>query len=264
MSWTWVWRLGEVGLKLSVVKCQICLPRVRYLGHIVSAEGVAPDPDKIEAVTSWPKPTNLKTLQSFLGFCGYYHRFIQNYSAIVRPLTELTKGYAPPQKRIKHALDVDKVYLKESEPFGDRWDKSCTDAFHQIIHCLTHTPVLAFADPQKPYILHMDASLKGLGAVLNQESPEGLRPVVLASRKLSSAETNYPIDQLEFLSLKWAVVDKFHDYLYGARFTVRTDNNPLTYVLSTAKLNAVGHMSLTFNIALAAITLMLTCCHETC
>uniref|UniRef100_A0A672IWZ8 ribonuclease H n=1 Tax=Salarias fasciatus TaxID=181472 RepID=A0A672IWZ8_SALFA len=234
-------RLGEVGLKLSVDKCQICLPKVKYLGHIVSAEGVAPDPDKIEAVTTWPKPTNLKTLQSFLGFCGYYRRFIQNYSAIVRPLTELTKGYAPTQKSKKHARDSTQVYLKESEPFGARWDKSCTDAFHQIIHCLTHAPVLAFADPQKPYILHVDASLKGLGAVLYQEHPEGLRPVAFASRKLSSSERNYPIHQLEFLSLKWAVVDKFHEYLYGARFTVRTDNNPLTYVLSTAKLNAVGH-----------------------
>ncbi len=234
-------RLGEVGLKLSVDKCQICLPRVKYLGHIVSADGVAPDPNKIEAVTAWPMPTNLKTLQSFLGFCGYYRRFIQNYSEIVRPLTELTKGYAPTQKRKKYDQDVNKVYLKESEPFGERWDKSCTDAFHHIIHCLTHAPVLAFANPQRPYILHVDASLKGLGAVLYQEHPGGLRPVAFASRKVSSAERNYPIHQLEFLSLKWAVVDKFHDYLYGARFTVRTDNNPLTYVLSTAKLNAVGH-----------------------
>lgn len=234
-------RLGEVGLKLSVDKCQICRPRVKYLGHIVSADGVAPDPDKIEAVTTWPMPTNLKTLQSFLGFCGYYRRFIQNYSAIVRPMTELTKGYAPTQKKKKSSLSESKVYLKESEPFGERWDKSCTDAFHKVIYCLTHAPVLAFANPQKPYTLHVDASLKGLGAVLYQEHPEGLRPIAFASRKLSTAERNYPIHQLEFLSLKWAVVDKFHEYLYGARFTVRTDNNPLTYVLSTAKLNAVGH-----------------------
>lgn len=85
-------RLGEVGLKLSVDNCQICPPRVKYLGHIVSADGVAPDPNKTEAVAAWPMPTNLKTLQSFLGFCGYYRRLIQNYSEIVRPLTELTKG----------------------------------------------------------------------------------------------------------------------------------------------------------------------------
>ena len=89
--------------------------------------------------------------------------------------------------------------------------------------------------------MHVDASLSGLGAVLYQDFAEGLRPVAFASRKLSPSERNYPIHQLEFLSLKWAIVEKFHDYLYGARFTVRTDNNPLTYVLTTAKLNATGH-----------------------
>ncbi|KAL1258945.1 hypothetical protein QQF64_009522 [Cirrhinus molitorella] len=187
-------RLGEVGLKLSPDKCQICQTQVKYLGHVVSADGVSPDPSKIEAVTKWPMPSNLKALQSFLGFCGYYRRFIANYSAIVRPLTDLTKGYAP-----------------------------------------TH------GNPQKPYLLHIDASLRGLGAVLYQEYPEGMRPVAFASRKLKPSEKNYPIHQLEFLSLKWAVVDKFQEYLYGAQFTVRTDNNPLTYVLSTAKLSAVGH-----------------------
>ncbi len=98
-----------------------------------------------------------------------------------------------------------------------------------------------FADPTKLYILHVDASMNGLGAVLNQEHPNGLRRVAYASRKLSVSEQRYPIHQLEFLALKWAVVDKFHDYLYGAQFVVKTDNNPLTYVLSTAKLSVTGH-----------------------
>lgn len=88
-------------------------------------------------------------------------------------------------------------------------------------------PVLAFANPDKPYNLHMDVSLKGLGAVLYQEYSEGLRPVAFASRKFSQSEKPYQIHLLEFLSLKWAVVDKFHDYLYGARFTVHIDNNSL-------------------------------------
>lgn len=234
-------RLAEVGLKLSLDKCQICMPEVKYLGHIVSAQGVSPDPAKFEAVTSWPKPTNLKTLQSFLGFCGYYRRFIENYAGIVKPLTDITKGYGPKQKTLKHASDPGKTYLIESEPFGSRWTDDCDVTFCKIIDCLTNAPVLAFADPQKPYILHVDASLKGLGAVLYQEYPEGLRPVAFASRKLKPSEKNYPIHQLEFLSLKWAVVDKLHEYLYGASFTVRTDNNPLTYVLTSAKLSAVGH-----------------------
>lgn len=234
-------RLAEAGLKLSLDKCQFCQPQVSYLGHIISADGVATDPSKVEAVKNWPQPANLKSLRSFLGFCGYYRRFIENYSAIVRPLTELTKGYAPTQRKQKLAKNHNQGYFQESEPFGERWDQSCTEAFNKIIHCLTNAPVLAFADPNKPYVLHVDASFKGLGAVLYQAYPAGLRPVAFASRKLSPSEHNYPIHQLEFLALKWAVVDKFHDYLYGANFTVRTDNNPLTYVLTSAKLNATGH-----------------------
>lgn len=235
-------RLEECGLKVSIDKCQFCQPEVRYVGHIVSAEGVAVDPAKIEAVTRWKQPHDLKSLRSFLGFCGYYRRFIKNYSSIVRPLTDLTKGFPPTTKSKKDPNSGSpKEYFRESEPFGDRWTSESTAAFNEIVHRLTNTPVLAFADPSKPYILHVDASLDGLGAVLNQEHPDGVRPVAYASRKLSEAEKNYPIHQLEFLALKWAVVDKFHDYLYGARFTVRTDNNPLTYVLSSAKLNATGH-----------------------
>lgn len=210
-------RLEECGLKISLDKCQFCQPQVRYVGHIVSALGIATDPEKVSAVKNWKLPTDLRSLRSFLGFCGYYRWFVKNYLAIVRPLTELTKGY-PPKNRHKAAQEK-KHYFKEGEPFG----------------------VLAFADPSKPYLLHVDASLNGLGAVLNQEYPDGLRPVAFASRKFSAPEQRYPIHQLEFLALKWAIVDKFHDYLYGAKFTVRTDNNPLTYVLTMAKLNATGH-----------------------
>ncbi len=233
-------RLEEYGLKISLDKCQFCQPQVKYLGHIVSTEGISTDPGKVQAILDWKKPVDLKSLCSFLGFCGYYRRFIANYSSIVRPLTELTKDYLPTQKK-KKSGSIEKQYFKVSEPFADRWDKACDDSFEKIINCVTHAPVLAFADPSKPYILHVDASLDGLGAVLNQEYPEGLRPIAFASRKLSQSERNYPIHQLEFLAMKWAIVDKFHDYLYGAKFTVRTDNNPLTYVLTTAKLNATGH-----------------------
>ncbi len=123
-----------------------------------------------------------------------------------------------------------------------------------LYHCQTYAPVLAFADTSLPYVLHVDASLSGLDAVLNQEHPEGLQPIAFASRKLSTSEQHYPMHQLEFLALKWAVVDKFHDYLYGAQFVVRTENNPLTYVLTSAKLNATGHRWLA---ALAAYTFSL-------
>lgn len=236
-------RLEEVGLKVSIDKCQFCQPEVKYVGHIVSANGIATDPDKVDVVKHWKEPTHLKQLRSFLGFCSYYRRFIANYSAIVRPLSELTKGYAPTWQgpKIQKSVDPNKIYFKPTEPFGNRWTKACQDAFEHIRDCLINAPVLAFADPTKTYILHVDASMNGLGAVLNQEYPEGLKPVAFASRKLKDSEHNYPVHQLEFLALKWAVVDKFHDYLYGAKFIVRTDNNPLTYVLTSAKLSAVGH-----------------------
>ncbi|KAL7839428.1 hypothetical protein SRHO_G00260860 [Serrasalmus rhombeus] len=200
-------------------------PRVKYVGHIVSADGIATDPAKVEAVTQWPQPTDLKSLRSFLGFCGYYRRFVANYSSIVKPLTDLTKGYPPVRKGKKPTIEKDQQYYKEAEPFGSRWTDACTKAFHEIIRHLNNVPVLAFADPNKRYVLHIDASLKGLGAVLNQVHPEGLRPVAFASRGLTAAEQKYHIHQLEFLVLKWAVVDKFHDYLYSVRFTVMTDNN---------------------------------------
>uniref|UniRef100_A0A8C1M5Z3 ribonuclease H n=1 Tax=Cyprinus carpio TaxID=7962 RepID=A0A8C1M5Z3_CYPCA len=237
-------RLEESGLKISLGKCQFCQAQVKYVGHIVSAEGISTDPEKVRVVLNWKKPTNLKPLRSFLGFCGYYHHFIANYSSIVRLLTELTKGYPPAQKKGKAGPLEKRHYVRESDSFGSRWDQACDEYFTKIIHCLTNAPVLAFYDPGKTYVLHVDASLDGVGAVLNQEYPEGLRPVAFASRKLSRSEHNYPIHQLEFLALKWAIVDKFHDYLYGAKFTVRMDNNPLTYVLTTAKLNATGHRCL--------------------
>ncbi|KAL3996707.1 PHD finger protein 20 [Sarotherodon galilaeus] len=88
-------RLEEVGLKVSIDKCQFCRPQVKYVGHIVSTNGIATDPEKVEVVKHWKVPTHLKPLKSFLGFCSYYRRFIANHSAIIRPLSELTKGYAP-------------------------------------------------------------------------------------------------------------------------------------------------------------------------
>lgn len=96
-------RLAEIGLKFSLDKCQFCQPKVKYVGHIVSAAGIATHPDKIKAVAEWQPPTHLKLLQSFLGFCGYYRKFIKYYPAIVRLLIDLTKGYPPVRKGKKPA-----------------------------------------------------------------------------------------------------------------------------------------------------------------
>ena len=101
--------------------------------------------------------------------------------------------------------------------------------------------MLAYADFKTPFILHTDASGEGLGAVLYQVQEGKHRVIAYASRSLSKSEKNYPVHKLEFLALKWAITDKFHEYLYGSQFQVYTDNNPLTYVLTTAKLDATGH-----------------------
>jgi len=233
-------RLQAYGLKLSPEKCKFFQTSVRYLGHIVSSDGVKTDPEKVQALKTWPRPQNLKELQSFLGFSGYYRRFVKDYSRIVRPLTKLTAGYPPRRKGVKVSLS-DGKYLSPKEPFGERWGTECQQAFEEIIHKLTSSPVLGYADPKLTYMLHTDASTTGLGAALYQEQNGKLRVIAYASRGLSCSEARYPAYKLEFLALKWAITEKFHDYLYGNSFTVITDNNPLTYLLTTAKLDAASY-----------------------
>ena len=117
----------------------------------------------------------------------------------------------------------------------------CQTAFDQLKELCTTTPVLAYTDFTKPFKLHTDASVLGLGAVLYQIH-EGLEKVIsYACRSLTQSETKYPVHKLEFLGLKWAITEQFHEYLNGNTFDVYTDNNPLTYVLMTARLDVMGH-----------------------
>ena len=120
------------------------------------------------------------------------------------------------------------------------WGPKQQVAFEELIRLVTTAPVLAFADYTKPSVLHTDASGDGLGAVLYQKQDGIERVIADASRRLSNAERNYSTHKLEFLALKWAVCEKFHDYLYGSEFSARTDNNPLMYVLTSAKPDATG------------------------
>ena len=123
-----------------------------------------------------------------------------------------------------------------------QWTDRCQESFDSLKQICSESPVLAYADYSKPFALHTDASTTGLGAVLYQKQEDGKeRVIAYASRTLNKAERNYDAHKLEFLALKWAVTDRFHEYLYGATFEVFTDNNPLTYILSTAKLDAMGH-----------------------
>lgn len=229
-------RIADFGLKLSPSKCKFFQTKVKYLGHEISAKGIQPDPDKVAAIKEWPRPQTVRELRSFLGFTGYYRRFVRDYSRIVRPLNDLLKGeFAPRNKKQTQWKRTN------SSSLSSIWTSDCQEAFELIIQKLTSAPVLGFADWRLPYVVHTDASTTGLGAVLYQVQEGQPRVVAYASRGLSRSEKNYPAHKLEFLALKWAVSEKFHDYLYGATFKVLTDNNPLTYVLTSAKLDATSH-----------------------
>lgn len=117
-------RLREYGLKLSPEKCKFFQTTVKYLGRIVSEKGIETDPEKIASLKTWPKPNNLKELRTFLGLCGYYRRFIKDYSKIVKPLNSLTASYPPTQKNQKHDVKTEK-YHNPKEVFGDRWTTEC-------------------------------------------------------------------------------------------------------------------------------------------
>ena len=218
-------RLQTNNLKLKASKCEFFKREVTYLGHVVSEEGIRTDPAKTEAVLNWPVPKTVKQVRMFLGFTGYYRRFVKGYASIVRPLNDLLIGH-PTNKKAK------KGRKPKSKPSDFVWGQEQEQAFRTIIERLTHPPVLAYADYKLPFKLHTDASSTGLGAVLYQYQE--------TSRSLKPAEKNYPAHKLEFLALKWAVTDKFHDYLYGPKFEAVTDNNPLTYILTSAKLDATG------------------------
>ena len=123
----------------------------------------------------------------------------------------------------------------------EEWDNKCEEAFIALKEQCCTPPILAYADYSKPFKLHTDASGLGLGAILYQTQDDGTdRVIAYASRTLSKSEKNYPAYKLEFLALKWSVCDRFHEYLYGGKFEVFTDNNSLTYILTTAKLDATG------------------------
>ena len=220
-------KLCAAGLKLKPSKCFFFREEIEYLGHVVSGKGISTNPKKIEAVSKWPTPKTVYDVRSFLGFVGYYRRFIKNFSRITKPIREVITGLENQSKRT-----AKKTYIE--------WTDAADTAFEHLKAMCVSTPILAYPDCQLPFTLHTESSTDGLGVVLYQKQDGKLRVIAYASRSVSKAESNYPAHKLEFLALKWAVCEKFHEYLYGSKSSVFTDNNPLTYVLTSAKLDACG------------------------
>ena len=184
-------KLSSAGLKLKPSKCEFCKPRIEYLGHIVSKDGIEVNPKKIEAIVKWPRPKTVTQVHSFLGFCNYYPKFIYKFAQIAKPLHKLCSGDNASKKK---SLIV--------------WDNECELAFLELKDRCSSTPILAYANYQKPFNIHTDTSELGLGAVLYQEQDDGTnRIIAYASRTLSKSEKKYYLHKLEFLALKWAITE---------------------------------------------------------
>lgn len=199
-------RLMAAGLKLKPSKCKFYQKKVEFLGHVVSKDGIATNPEKISAVVSWPAPTSVTEVRSFLGLCSYYRKFIRNFARVSAPLTNLTKK------------DV---------PF--KWDQTAQNAMDVLKDCLVTAPILSYPDTTCSFILDCDASDTGIGAVLSQKSGEVESVISYGSKTLSKAERRYCVTRKELLAIVF-FVKHFRHYLLGRHFLVRTDHQPLKWL----------------------------------
>ena len=218
-------RFQEHGLKLKPSKCSFLWKQITFLGHEVSAEGMKPRNLNLKGIAEMAPPENYTAVRRFLGMTGFFRRFIKGYARIAKPLNDILEGEASKLKSEAVTLPPEAL-----------------EAFEQLKMCCMTAPVLAFADFTKEFRLETDASSDGLGAVLSQKKEDSKwHPMAFGSRELRGGEAKYHSSKLEFLALKWAVTEQFHEYLQYRPFKVRTDNNPLTYILKTPNLDALRH-----------------------
>ena len=207
-------RLRKAGLKLKPTKCHFIRQTVEYLGHVITPEGLKPNPKQVSAIRDYPASTSVSQVRQFLGMTSYYRRFIDGFATIASPLHSLTK---------KNSTFV--------------WSDECQKAFDSLKEKLTCAPVLVYPDFGKPFLLETDASIKGLGAILSQkQSDSQVHPVAYASRALSPPEKNYGVTELETLAVVWAV-QHFNAYLYGHEVTVFTDHSAVKAILQAPNLS---------------------------
>ncbi|GBL63530.1 Transposon Ty3-I Gag-Pol polyprotein [Araneus ventricosus] len=181
---------------------------VTYLGHVISAEGVKTDPEKIKAVVEWPRPETVHDLRSSLGLCTYYRRFVKNFSTIARPLHKLTEAKS-----------------------NFNWTDECEKSFNSLKQALTSSPILTYHRTDKDFILDTDASNKGIGAVLSQNIGNEERVIAYFSKSLGKPERNYCVTRKELLAIVKSI-EHFHHYLYGRKFLLRTDQASLRWLLN--------------------------------
>lgn len=202
-------RLGKSNLKLKPKKCFLFHKELNYLGHVVSVDGVKPDPEKVKVINEWPTPQSSKEVHSFVQLCSYLRRFIPNFAAKAKPLYQLIN--------------------QEFE-----WTTECEEAFRVLKDEITSANVLAYPDKNKIFVLDTDASEWAIGSVISHVIDGKERPVAYASRTLNATERKYSSVKRELLALKH-FIKHFHTYLYGAKFIARTDHKPLIGFLNKSE-----------------------------
>lgn len=212
-------RLRKNGLQAALHKCEFHVSQTKYLGFVISKEGVSVDPSKVAAIKDWAKPTTVRGVQSFLGFCNFYRRFIRDYARIASPLTNLTKKGAP--------------FV---------WDSSCNSAFEELKKKLTSAPTLIHYRPNAKTRLETDASDETIAGVLSQEGVNGVwHPVSFYSHKMKGPELNYDIHDKELLAIVRAL-EEWRAELEGLQhtdaFEIYTDHRSLQYFMTKRTLSA--------------------------
>ena len=205
-------RLEQFGLKVNTKKCEFFKPSIEFCGHKISNQGLHKSPSKVEAVLNAPPPKSVKELQSFIGMLTYYHKFLPNIAAELKPLYDLTK------KDVKF-----------------EWKEKHKKAFEKAKQEIASERVLTHYRPSIPLVLQCDASGNGLGAVLSHKFGDRTeRPIIFISRSLTAAEKNYSQLDLEATAIFWATKKLLH-YLYGRHFYLVTDNKPLSKIFQADK-----------------------------
>ena len=196
-------RLKSANLCLNKKKCHFVKPEIEYLGHILSPNGIKPNPEKVRAIQNMDPPTTVKGIRSFLGLAGYYRNFIPQFSAIARPLTKL---------------------ISKNARF--HWGTEAQEAFEYLKQKLVEAPILGYPDVTKPYSLYTDASDYSVGGILTQDSPEGEKVICYVSHQLTPNRLHYPVIEKECFAIIYCLT-KLKQYLLGADVTVYTDHAPL-------------------------------------
>lgn len=202
-------RLREAKLTINVEKSKFFQTSLRYLGYVIDAEGLRTDPEKVSAMSSYPRPRNATEIKRFMGLCSWYRRFIPNFSSLVSPMNDLLKG----RKKKQEVL----------------WDDRAEKAFTAVKEALIAAPVLSPPDFSRPFTVQCDASDTGLGGVLTQVINGEEKVICFASRSLSKAERNYSVTERECLAVIFSI-EKFRPYVEGSEFTVVTDHHSLLYL----------------------------------